>query len=123
MLPVSADASARIPPSLQQALQVRLPLAEEQHVEYLNALMTGEPVSTPIASAADARAQLLQIYPSAFIDQVSNLDLSDELRAFSLVDANKRAFFSDWFAIRDFKGEDMFELMRCCAIRPPSRQN
>ena len=101
MFPVSVDSAARI--LLQQAVQVPLPLAEEQHVEFLNALMTGGPISAPVKSEADARTQLLKIYPKDFVEHVSNLDIGDELRAFSLVDANERAFFSDWFSIRDFK--------------------
>lgn len=81
----------------------RLLPAERQHVNYLHSICYGDSVSLPIDCLEEAVVEVRSTYGAAFINEVTQLDVADEIAKFNQVRAFKKIHFIDWFAFRDFK--------------------
>ncbi len=75
---------------------------EKQHISYLNGIAKNGNISFPI-SEAEAINEVKDWYGSHFINNVTFLNISDEIINFNLNSAFKKANFIDWFSFRDFK--------------------
>ncbi|WP_131865806.1 hypothetical protein [Biostraticola tofi] len=75
---------------------------EKQHIRYLNGISKNGNISLPI-SETEAINEVQDWYGTHFINNVTFLNLSEEIINFNLNSAFAKANFIDWFSFRDFK--------------------
>ncbi|CNI82605.1 MULTISPECIES: ADP-ribosyltransferase [Yersinia] len=80
-----------------------LPFPEKQHLNYLRSMPNSDDVSVPVSEISDALNELTSIYSEDFLQNVTQLDIHDEIKNFNQLSAYRKVNFIDWFAFRDFK--------------------